>query len=374
MASDYYELLGVEKDVSNDELKKAYRRLARQYHPDANPDDPGAEAKFKEVSEAYAVLTDADARARYDRYGPDGLKGGHGGDAFNFDLSDIFESFFGGNPFGGGRSRGPSGPPRGEDIEAILDLSFEEAVFGADRRVEVRTALVCEGCEGSGAAPGSTVRTCGTCQGMGQVRQVRQSLLGQMVTSAACPTCRGMGEEIPEPCGECRGDGRVIDMANYEVRVPAGVDAGSTLRLNGRGAAGVRGGLAGDLYVAVRVAPSDTFVREGDHLVAEQAVTMLQAALGARIEFETLDGPEELAIPPGTQPGEVVRLRGRGVPRLEGRGRDRGDLLIHLRVDIPTKLSKQDEAALREVAQRRDEAVADPSDQGLLGKIRSAFQ
>ncbi len=374
MASDYYELLGVEKDVSNDELKKAYRRLARQYHPDANPDDPGAEAKFKEVSEAYAVLSDADARARYDRFGPDGLKGGHGGDAFNFDLSDIFESFFGGNPFGGGRSRGPSGPPRGEDIEAILDLSFEEAVFGADRRVEVRTALVCEGCDGSGAAPGSTVRTCGTCQGMGQVRQVRQSLLGQMVTSAACPTCRGMGEEIPEPCGECRGDGRVIDMANYEVRVPAGVDAGSTLRLNGRGAAGVRGGVAGDLYVAVRVAPSDTFVREGDHLIAEQAVTMLQAALGARIEFETLDGPEELAIPPGTQPGEVVRLRGRGVPRLEGRGRGRGDLLIHLRVDIPTKLSKEDEAALREVAQRRGEAVADPSDQGLLGKIRSAFQ
>ena len=374
MATDYYELLEVARDASPDELKKAYRRLARQYHPDANPDDPAAEAKFKEISEAYAVLSDDEARARYDRFGAEGLRGGQGGDPFNFDLNDIFENFFGGNPFGGGRARGPSGPPRGQDQEVVLDLDFEEAIFGADRKVELRTAMACDVCDGSGATPGTSPRTCSTCDGAGQVRQVRQSLLGQMMTTSACPRCNGMGQEIPDPCSTCHGEGRRMDTASYEVRVPAGVDTGSTLRLTGRGAAGPRGGAPGDLYVHLRVADSDQFVRDGDHLVAEQPISMLQAALGARIEFDTLDGPEELAIPPGTQPGEVLRLRGRGVPRLEGRGRGRGDLLISLRVDIPTKLSKDDEAALRELAAARGEDVADPGDKGILGKLRSAFQ
>ncbi len=365
MASDYYELLEVSREATSDELKKAYRRLARQYHPDANPDDPDAEARFKEISEAYAVLSDTDARARYDRFGPDGLRGGGGGDAFNFDLNDIFENFFGGNPFGGGgRARRPSGPPRGQDQEIVLDLEFEEAIFGADQRVELRTAVRCEGCDGSGAAPGTSARTCSTCDGAGQVRQVRQSLLGQMMTTSPCPSCSGLGEEIPDPCDECHGEGRHMADKSYEVRVPAGVDTGSTLRLTGR-AAGPRGGDAGDLYVHLRVRDSDRFVREGDHLIAEQPISMLQAALGARLDFETLDGPEELAIPPGTQPGEVLRLRGLGVPRLEGRGRGRGDLLISLRVEIPTKLSKDE---------RRGETVADPADKGLLGKLRSAFQ
>ena len=374
MATDYYELLEVSRDASADDLKKAYRRLARQNHPDANPDDPAAEARFKEISEAYAVLSDDDARARYDRFGPEGLRGGAGGDPFNFDLSDIFENFFGGNPFGGARNRGPAGPPRGQDQEVALDLDFEEAVFGADRTVEVRTAVACDVCEGSGAAEGSSPQTCSTCGGAGQVRQVRQSLLGQMMTTAACPTCEGMGQEIADKCGACHGEGRRMDTRSYEVRVPAGVDSGSTLRLTGRGAAGPRGGGQGDLYVHLRVQDSSRFVREGDHLLAEQPLSMLQAALGARLEFETLDGPEELAIPPGTQPGEVLRLRGRGVPRLEGRGRGRGDLLISLRVDIPTKLSKDDEAALRALAEARGEDVADPGDKGLLGKLRSAFQ
>ena len=374
MATDYYALLEVPRDVAPDELKKAYRRLARQHHPDTNPDDPTAEAKFKEISEAYAVLSDTDARNRYDRFGAEGLRGGQGGDPFNFDLSDIFENFFGGNPFGGGRSSGPAGAPRGQDQELVLDIDFEEAVFGVDQTVELRTAVSCDSCEGSGAAPNTLVRTCSTCGGAGQVRQVRQSLLGQMMTTAPCPTCNGMGDEIPEPCETCHGDGRRMQTRSYEVRVPAGVDTGSTLRLTGRGAVGIRGGAAGDLYVHLRVHDSDRFVREGDHLVAEQPVTMLQATLGARIDFETLDGPEELAIPPGTQPGEVLRLRGRGVPRLEGRGRGRGDLLISLRVDIPTKLSKEDEAVLREVAQQRGENIAPPGDKGLLGKLRSAFQ
>jgi len=375
MATDYYELLGVDRDASPDDLKRAYRKLARQYHPDANPNDQEAEAKFKEISEAYAVLSDNDARARYDQFGHDGLRGGGtGGDPFNFDLNDIFENFFGGNPFGGGRTRGPSGPPPGEDQEVVLDLSFEEAIFGIDSRVEIQTAVGCEDCSGSGAAEGSSPRRCDECGGAGQVRQVRQSLLGQMVTTAHCPRCGGLGEEIPNPCRRCRGEGRHRETVSYEVRVPAGVDTGSTLRLTGRGAAGPRGGSHGDLYVHLRVANSEKFDREGDTLYAELQVTMLQAALGARIDFETLDETVELAIPPGTQPGEIFRLRDHGVPRLEGRGRGRGDMILSVKVEIPAKLSKNDEEQLRKIAEQRGEKVADPGDRTVLGKIRAAFQ
>ncbi len=375
MATDYYELLGVGRDASSDDLKRAYRQLAREFHPDANPNDAQAEAKFKEISEAYAVLSDDQARARYDQFGHEGLRsGGMGGDPFNFDLNDIFENFFGGNPFGGGRNRRPSGPPPGEDQEIILDLAFHEAVFGVDKKVEIQTAVACDNCAGSGAAKGTTARSCTACGGVGQVRQMRQSLLGQMVTTAPCPTCAGLGEEIADPCQICRGEGRHRDTMSYEVRVHPGIDSGSTLRLTGRGAAGPRGGPSGDLYVHLRVEDSDTFVRDGDTLHAELHVTMLQAALGARIDFETLDGVVELAVPPGTQPGEVFRLRDYGVPRLEGRGRGRGELLVAIKVAVPSKLSKDDEEQLRQIAERRGEKVADPGDRTVLGKIRSAFQ
>ncbi len=375
MATDYYELLGVGRDASSDDLKRAYRQLAREFHPDANPNDAQAEAKFKEISEAYAVLSDDQARARYDQFGHEGLRsGGMGGDPFNFDLNDIFENFFGGNPFGGGRNRRPSGPPPGEDQEIMLDLTFHEAVFGVDKKVEIQTAVACDNCAGSGAAKGTTARSCTACGGVGQVRQMRQSLLGQMVTTAPCPTCAGLGEEIADPCQICRGEGRHRDTMSYEVRVPPGIDSGSTLRLTGRGAAGPRGGPSGDLYVHLRVEDSDTFVRDGDTLHAELHVTMLQAALGARIDFETLDGVVELAVPPGTQPGEVFRLRDYGVPRLEGRGRGRGELLVSIKVAVPSKLSKDDEEQLRQIAERRGEKVADPGDRTVLGKIRSAFQ
>jgi len=375
MATDYYELLGVGRDASSEDLKRAYRQLAREFHPDANPNDAQAEAKFKEISEAYAVLSDDQARARYDQFGHEGLRsGGMGGDPFNFDLNDIFENFFGGNPFGGGRNRRPSGPPPGEDQEIMLDLAFDEAVFGVDKKVEIQTAVACDNCAGSGAAKGTTARSCTACGGVGQVRQMRQSLLGQMVTTAPCPTCAGLGEEIADPCQICRGEGRHRDTMSYEVRVPPGIDSGSTLRLTGRGAAGPRGGPSGDLYVHLRVEDSDTFVRDGDTLHAELHVTMLQAALGARIDFETLDGVVELAVPPGTQPGEVFRLRDYGVPRLEGRGRGRGELLVAIKVAVPSKLSKDDEEQLRQIAERRGEKVADPGDRTVLGKIRSAFQ
>ena len=375
MATDYYELLRVDRGASPDDLKRAYRKLAREYHPDANPNDEEAEAKFKEISEAYAVLSDEEARTRYDQFGHEGLRsGGMGGDPFNFDLNDIFENFFGGNPFGGTRNRGRAGPPPGEDQEIVLDLEFDEAVFGVDKKVEMQTALACDNCAGSGAAEGTSPRSCNSCGGVGQVRQVRQSLLGQMVTTAPCGTCGGLGEEIPSPCSVCRGEGRRRDTVSYEVRVPAGIDSGSTLRLTGRGAAGPRGGPPGDLYVHLRVGESDTFVRDGDTLHARLHITMLQAALGARIDFETLDGVVELAIPPGTQPGEIFRLRDHGVPRLEGRGRGRGDLLASVQVEIPSQLSTEDEQQLRQVAEQRGEEVADPGDRTVLGKIRSAFR
>ena len=375
MNSDYYELLGVARDATSEQIKKAYRRLARELHPDANPDDPEAEARFKEVSVAYAVLSDSEKRSRYDRYGAEGVGAGAGGDPFGFadlNVNDIFEAFFGGGFGGGGRSgRRRSGPPSGADQELIVDLTFEEAVFGVDKEVSIRTFVTCRNCEGSGAADGTEPVTCSTCNGIGQVRQVRQSILGQMVTSGPCPTCGGIGETIEEPCEVCRGEGRVPDEESYEVRIPAGVDQGSTLRLPGRGAVGPRGGEPGDLYVHIRVAPHERFARDGETLTDELHVSMTQAALGAHIDYQTLDGDEIIDIAPGTQPGEVIRLSGRGVPRLDGRRR--GDLFVTLVVDIPAKLPTEQQELLRELAAMRGEEVAEPGESGIFSRIRSAF-
>lgn len=370
MATDYYELLGVSQNATPDELKKAYRTLARQLHPDANPDDAEAESRFKEVSQAYAVLSDSEQRARYDRYGPEGVSAG--GDPF-VNVSDIFETFFGGNnPFGGGgRARGPAGPPRGADQEVIADISFEEAVFGTETEVSLRSAVGCESCDGSGATRGTSASRCNVCEGAGQVRQVRQSVLGQMVTTAPCATCGGTGETITDPCTACRGEGRVMTDQTFDVRVPPGVDTGSTLRLSGRGATGPRGGSAGDLYVHIRVAPHPRFVRDGDDLEDELHISISQATLGVKIAYQTLDGVEEIGVPPGTQPGEVFRIRGRGVPHLQGR--HRGDILLQVVVDIPRDLPADQEGLMRDLALRRDESVAEPGEDGLLSKIRSAF-
>ncbi|WP_419841347.1 molecular chaperone DnaJ [Candidatus Poriferisodalis sp.] len=359
MPSDYYELLDVSRDAGENDLKRAYRRKAREHHPDANPGDAGAEARFKEISEAYAVLSDPKARATYDRYGHEGLRGGASGQGFDFDfsgnLSDIFESFFGGNPFGGGRRGRASGPPRGDDQEIVVDLEFAEAIFGVDRPIDIGTRVSCADCGGSGAAAGTAPTVCRDCDGVGQVRQVRQSFLGQMVTTAPCIRCRGIGEEIAAPCRSCRGDGRLAETVSIVIRVPPGVDTGATLRLGGRGPVGPRGGPAGDLYVHLRVAESDEFVRQGDLLLAELPVTMLQAALGTTVSFDTLDGPRELEVKAGTQPNDTIRLNGLGVPRANGRGR--GDLHVVVRVDIPKKLSKSETALLAEVAAERGEHV-----------------
>jgi molecular chaperone DnaJ len=378
MAADYYDLLGVPRGASPDDIKKAYRRRARELHPDANPGDAAAEEKFKQVAKAYEVLSDPDARARYDRFGEAGNSGAGGpniNDIFGAGggLGDLFDAFFGGGgggggPFGGGR--GPSGPPRGQDLEVVADLSLEQAVFGAQVPVSVRTAIRCDDCDGTGAAEGTKAVTCSECNGRGQVQRVRQSLLGQMVTTSACPRCNGAGQVIASPCRSCNGDGRTITEKTYQVDIPAGVDTGSTLRLTGRGAVGSRGGSAGDLYVHVRVAPHERFARDGDDLVCDLPVSIAQAALGATFTLPTLDGQEDIVVPAGTQPGKEFVLRAKGVTRLQGRGR--GDLRVRVKVEVPTRLTDAESELLRQFAQSRGEHVQHEPP-GLFSRIRSAF-
>jgi len=366
MAEDHYETLGVARGATDDEIKRAYKKLARTYHPDLNPGDQEAEAAFKRVGAAYDVLRDPERRANYDRWGDDGPPvdpfGGAG-------FGDIFDAFFGGGSiFGGGERR--SGPPRGEDLEAHVDLELDDAVFGGEREVTVRTAVRCEDCDGHGAAAGTQPTVCADCGGDGQVRRVRQSVLGQMVTASPCGRCGGAGEIIDKPCGSCQGNGRTIEERTYSVQVPAGVDDGSTLRLSGRGAVGVRGGSSGDLYVRVRVRPHPTFRRDGNDLIHDFFIPFAQAVLGAELEYETLDGPETLVIPRGTESGTEFRMRGRGVPHVRGRGR--GDLRVRVFIDVPDDLDDDQEALLRDFAARRGEPVAEAGT-GLFGRIKSAF-
>ena len=368
--ADYYELLGVSRQASADEIKKSYRQLARKYHPDANPGDASAESKFKEIAKAYETLSDASKRQSYDQYGADGPQqmgspfGGGG-------LGDIFDAFFGGGGFGQQRQSGPSGPSRGPDLEAVVDLSFDNAMFGATVPVTVRTAVACDTCDATGAAPGTSAITCLECAGAGQVRRVRQSILGQMVTTAPCGRCNGQGKMISSPCPTCRGEGRAAKEVTVTVDVPAGVDTGSTLRITGRGAAGPRGGPTGDLYVHLRVKPDERFVRDGLDLICDLPIGYTQAVLGTAIEFETLDGSETITIPAGTPSGKVFKLRHKGVPDVNGRGR--GDLMVRVSVFVPTKLSDEESNLLYKYAELRGEHVAEP-DHGLFSKIRSAFK
>lgn len=373
--SDFYVLLGVSRNASAEDIKKAYRKKARELHPDARPDDAASEAQFKEVARAYETLSDPDSRARYDRFGEAGLggasnsSGGFGGGG----LGDLFDSFFGGSggsPFGGGGRGGPASPPRGQDLEVVADLSFDQAVFGATVPVTLRTAVSCSECDGSGAGSGTQPVPCADCNGRGQVQRVRQSLLGQMVTTSPCPRCSGMGQVIVTPCPACSGDGRVVTDKTYQVDVPGGVDTGSTLRLTGRGAAGPRGGGPGDLYVHIRVARHERYRREDTNLVTDLPISIAQAALGTKFTLTTLDGDEELDIPAGTQAGREFALRGRGVPRLQGRGR--GDLLVRVQVQVPTKLSDDEAELLRLFALSRGEDVK-PHEKGIRSRIKSAF-
>ncbi len=372
---DFYELLGVSRSATEDQIKKAYRAKARELHPDTN-DDPAATEMFKKCTLAYETLREPERRRRYDMFGPEGLRGAGGGagaggfgDVFGGGgLGDLFEQFFGG---GTGGARRSAGPPPGPDMETAVDLDFRGAVFGTQAEVKLRLPIVCETCSGSGARAGSQPVTCTQCGGAGEVRQVRQTLLGQMVTASPCRRCGGSGQEISDPCPDCRGEGRRTKERSYTVDVPAGVDDGSTLRLPGRGGAGARGGQPGDLYVHLRVRPDDRFHRQGNDLVEMLHLPVTQATLGTTLTYETMDGAEELVVPRGTQTGKVFRFRGKGVPAV-GRG-GRGDLLAQVVVDTPADLTKEQEDILRLLATERGEEVA-PPDQGLRARLRSAFK
>ena len=383
MPEDFYALLGVSQRATEEEIKRAYRKVARELHPDTN-NDPAAEDRFKAVTLAYETLRDPERRRRYDMFGPEAVRGsgaagtgptGFGGETFGGGLGDLFETFFGGGGFGGGGfgggGRRSAGPPRGADLETAVDLDFTDAVFGTRAQIKLRMPVSCDTCSGSGARPGTRPETCQMCNGAGEVRQVRQSILGQMVTSSPCRRCGGLGQEVRDPCPDCRGEGRRTEERSFNVDVPAGVDNGSTLRSPGWGAAGPRGGPPGDLYVHLRVRPDARFTRQGNDLVHVLHLSATQAALGAEISFETLDGAEDLVIPRGTQTGRVFRLRGRGVPHVDGRGR--GDLAVQVVVDTPTDLTAEQEELLRRLAAERGEEVA-PPETGLRARIRSAFK
>jgi len=371
ITQDYYELLGVSRTASEDELKRAYRRLARELHPDANPGDTDSEARFKQVTVAYETLRDPERRRRYDLFGPEGARGSGagGGDGFGFagGLGDLFDVFFN-QGFG---SAGPrAGRRQGADAEIVLQITLSEAVFGARRDVSLKAPVTCTTCAGNGAREGTTASTCPDCRGSGQIQRVRQSILGQMVTATPCGRCNGLGEVVTSPCPDCRGEGRRVEDRSFTVEIPPGVDDGATLRITGAGAAALRGGVSGDLYVHLRVESDSRFERSGNDLVTTLHVSVAQAALGTEVELDTLDGPYLLAVPGGVQTGRVLKVSGHGVPRLRG-GR-RGDLLVQVFVDTPVKLSKEEDELLRKLAELRGEQVL-PPEAGLLSRLRSAF-
>jgi molecular chaperone DnaJ len=376
MATDYYATLGVNREATADELKKAYRKLARQLHPDVN-DAPDAADRFKEVTVAYEVLSDPQKRAMFDR-GGDPLSGGGGGAGFGqgFSFDDIMDAFFGQNAGGGGR--GPrSRTQRGQDALLRLNVDLADAVFGVDREIAVDTAVVCPTCTGSGAAEGSEPVTCRTCHGHGDVQQVQRSLLGDIRTSRPCPACRGFGSIIPEPCSECSGEGRVRSRRTISVSIPAGVDQGTRIQLSGEGEVGPGGGPAGDLYLEVNVAEHDVFNRQGDQLHCQVTLPMTAAALGAHLDLPTLDDQQvAVEVPPGTQSGHVVTIKGQGVPRLRGPGR--GDLMVQVVVDTPDHLDAQQTELLEQLAalrgEERPQAVLDPQHRSVFGKIKNAFR
>ncbi len=360
MARDHYATLGVPPDASSEEIKRAYRQLARQYHPDANSHDPSAEERFKEITRAYEILSDPQKRRTYDAFGDDRLGAAHFTDFGG--ISDLFSTFFGG--FGAERR----GPTRGGDVLSEVTLTLEEAAVGSEKDVRVATLAECDTCGGNGAAPGTFPTRCSECGGTGEAREIRRTVFGNVMTATTCPRCRGAGEEIVEPCPDCRGTGRREVTDVMTVSIPAGIDDGAQLRVTGRGEAGVRGGRSGDLYVGIRVEPHEIFRRVGDDLGCEVAVPLTVAALGGTVDVPTLDGREPVTIKPGTQAGEVLRLKNRGMPRLGGG--PRGELVALLKVETPADLTPEQEELLRRFAELRDEEVGEA---GLFQKIKEAF-
>ncbi len=360
---DYYEVLGIQKDASEDEIKKAYKKLARKYHPDMNPGDKEAEEKFKEVNEANEVLSAPEKKARYDQFGFAGVDpnygagaggGGAYGGGFDFgDLGDIFGSFFGGG-FGGGQRRNPNAPQRGESIRASVSVSFTEAAFGCEKSVTLERSEQCPTCKGNGCAPGTTPEICPDCHGTGTVQTRRQTPMGVFASNGPCRKCGGTGRLIHQPCPDCRGTGAVRKRKTIKVNIPAGIDHGQTISLRGQGNAGRNGGPAGDLLITVMVQPHELFRRDGVDVFCEAPITFTQAVLGAELEIPTIDGKVKYSIPEGTQTGTVFRLKGKGIPVLNGRGR--GDQYVTVTIETPRNLNKEQKEALRKFSETLGES------------------
>ena len=359
---DYYEVLGIQKGASEDEIKKAYKKLARKYHPDMNPGDKEAEEKFKEVNEANEVLSDPEKKARYDQFGFAGVDPNYGagaggsayGGGFDFgDLGDIFGSFFGGG-FGGGQRRNPNAPQRGESIRASVSVSFTEAAFGCEKSVTLERSEQCPTCKGNGCAPGTTPEICPDCHGTGTVQTRRQTPMGVFASNGPCRKCGGTGRLIHQPCPDCRGTGAVRKRKTIKVNIPAGIDHGQTISLRGQGNAGKNGGPAGDLLITVMVQPHELFHRDGVDVFCEAPITFAQAVLGAELEIPTIDGKVKYSIPEGTQTGTVFRLKGKGIPVLNGRGR--GDQYVTVTIETPRNLNKEQKEALRRFSETLGES------------------
>ena len=364
--TDYYATLGLDKGATDAEVKKAFRKLAQQWHPDVNT-DPAAQARFKEINEAYQVLSDPERRQRYDLFGNAGVEGdpnmaGFGG------FADIFDAFFGGAAGGQAGRRGR--PSTGSDLRYDLRISFTEAVLGTEKEIEFPILGRCETCEGTGAKRGTQAVACPQCKGRGEIRSVRQTMLGQMVNVTACPRCHGDGKIVETPCETCHGDGRTERRQTLRVSIPAGIDEGHQIRLSNEGEVGPRGGPAGSLYVAVHVAPHPSLKRDGTELYYEASIGIAQAALGTRILVPTVEGEEDVEVKAGTQPGTEIRLRGRGVPHLRRTGA-RGDLHVIVDIAVPTHLSKPEREALKAYADASGEVVADGG--GILDRVRDAL-
>jgi molecular chaperone DnaJ len=364
---DYYDVLGVSRGASQDELKKAFRRLAMEYHPDRNQ-APGAEARFKQINEAYEVLSDPDRRAMYDRFGHAAAQGenayARGFDGFGFGgLGDIFDAFF------GGQQRAQRGPQRGADVRRSITISFEEAVFGVEREVEIQTAELCTVCNGLRAEPGTQPERCPSCNGSGEVRRAQQSIFGQFVNVTMCDRCRGEGRIVSKPCKNCRGVGREKKKRRLHVKIPAGVDHGAQMRLSGEGEIGANGGPRGNVYLQIAVKEHSVFRRDEDDLLIDLDLNFAQVALGDEVEVPTIDGdPHELRVPAGTQTGELFIVKGKGVPHLRGGGR--GDMIVRASVVTPKGLTKEQKDLLKKLATSMGTDVKPQEDRGLMGKIR----
>ncbi len=373
--TEFYDRLGVSKDASQAEIKKAYRKMSKKYHPDINK-EPGAEEKYKEIQEAYETLGDEQKRAAYDQYGPAGANGGFGGGAGGFSgfdgagfggFEDIFSSFFG----GGGGMRNPNAPRQGDDLQYRVNLTFEEAVFGVEKEVVYNRESTCSTCHGSGAKPGTSPVTCSRCHGSGVINVDTQTPLGMMRRQVTCDVCHGKGKEIKEPCHTCHGTGHEKKTHKVSVKIPAGVETGQQIRLQGQGEAGFNGGPYGDLFVIINVLPSNKFERNGSTIYYTMNISFVQAALGDTVEVPTVHGDVEMTIPAGTQTGKTFRLRGKGAPKLHGGGQ--GDQHVTVNIVTPTKLNDAQVKALKQFAQAGGDKVGNPKKKGFFDKVKDAF-